>query len=723
MKTFGRLALTFAVGAVFTASLVLTPEGGTLSGDFLPLAACWFALFGLTFSAFAFSKRRSAVEKGAWRVGTVLYPLLLTVFFAAATFATLRFGTPRYAANMFWTVCAFPLLYFFALLSARRGISFRRAALAILLAAALAESVFALFCYTVKDPAIRAEYRANPEKTLAENGMYFEPGSAERTLFENRLLNSVEPLGTYGLTNTLAGVLVPVLTLLTGIFFWNGALLFSAGEQAERKKRLGILCAAAAAILPLAVVLILTKSRSGYLAFLFGAVFLFFIVAFTRLRSKKIFWLGALALPALFIVSALGAWGFGVLDKEVFTEAKKSLGFRLDYWEGSARMIAERPLFGVGPGNFQTCYPKYMNATASEVVADPHNFLFEWAALFGIPAAILFSLFIFSLAVAAFRPESNQSVPVPPGRFPAALPLSAFFVGVGAAFALSLTLSAPIDFDFLLGAVPAGVVALVLARFLFAEPVPKPIILAALLASLVNLSAAGGIFFPPIMLTLAFFAALIAVPTESPAIIETPPNQRRVLTAAALMISTALGAGLIFHLFLNGQKEKSAVEFLETNGRTLPPARMYELSKEPARFCSIALLQQQVHWFLAAWSPETDERYRPDWKWVIERLFKEAPQSAPLRFWVGKEELAAYERTRNEEFLIAASEAFAEAAARFPTNAEYRAYWGLTLRRLGKTAEADREIKKALELDDAMTHQDRKLVPKVRESLLNGASH
>ena len=718
MKKFGLAALVFAVGAVFAASLILAPEAGSMTGDFLPLAACWLALFGAAFSAFALSKKRPAVEKGRGRAGIVLYPLFLTVWIGAATFATLRYGTPRCAANMFWTVGIFPLVYFFALVSARHGISFRRAALSILLAAALAESVFALFCYAVKDPALRAEYRANPEKTLADNGIYFEPGSPERTLFENRLLNSTEPLGTYGLTNTLAGVLVPVLALLTGIFFWNGALYFSAVEKSERKKRLGVLGAATAAILPLAVVLILTKSRSGYLAFLFGAVFLFFAVMFSRCRSKKIFWLGALTLPALFIVSALGAWGCGVLDKEVFTEAKKSLGFRLDYWEGSARMIAERPVFGVGPGNFQACYPKYMNASASEVVADPHNFLFEWAALFGIPAAILFCLFILALTIRAFRSEPDVKSPAPPnGRFPTVLSLSAFFVGVGLSFALSLSLSTPVDFDFLLGAVPAGAAALILARFLFAEPIPKPILLAALLASLVNLSAAGGIFFPPIMLTLALFAALIAGPSGPLPLTETPLTKRRVLTAAALMISTLLGIGLIGHLIFWRRVEKGAVELLETKSRGATCAQMFDLAKEPALFYSVPLMQQQVHWFLAAWSPETDEQYRPNWRGVVEQLFKEAPQSAPLRFWAGKEELAAYERTRNEEFLTAAAEAFSEASARFPTNAEYRAYWGLTLRRLGRTAEADREIQKALELDNAMPHQDRKLSPALRKTL------
>ena len=61
-------------------------------------------------------------------------------------------------------------------------------------------------------------------------------------------------------------------------------------------------------------------------------------------------------------------------------KAAKSFGYRLQYWQATMRMIAEHPLAGCGPGNFQDAYTAYKLPEASEEVADPHNFLLEvWA--------------------------------------------------------------------------------------------------------------------------------------------------------------------------------------------------------------------------------------------------------------------------------------------------------------------------------------------------------
>ncbi len=40
-------------------------------------------------------------------------------------------------------------------------------------------------------------------------------------------------------------------------------------------------------------------------------------------------------------------------------------------------MAWDRPLFGAGPGNFQSVYERFREPTTAEQIADPHNFLFE----------------------------------------------------------------------------------------------------------------------------------------------------------------------------------------------------------------------------------------------------------------------------------------------------------------------------------------------------------
>ena len=78
----------------------------------------------------------------------------------------------------------------------------------------------------------------------------------------------------------------------------------------------------------------------------------------------------------------------GALDREVLSEAGKSLGYRLQYWQASWQMIREHPWLGCGPGQFQASYTRYKLPEASETVADPHNFLLEVWATAGTPAAV-----------------------------------------------------------------------------------------------------------------------------------------------------------------------------------------------------------------------------------------------------------------------------------------------------------------------------------------------
>ena len=53
------------------------------------------------------------------------------------------------------------------------------------------------------------------------------------------------------------------------------------------------------------------------------------------------------------IVIGLVAVYFGGLDVQVLSEAPKSVLYRLEYWQATARVIAQYPIFGCGPGNFQ----------------------------------------------------------------------------------------------------------------------------------------------------------------------------------------------------------------------------------------------------------------------------------------------------------------------------------------------------------------------------------
>jgi hypothetical protein len=87
-----------------------------------------------------------------------------------------------------------------------------------------------------------------------------------------------------------------------------------------------------------------------------------------------------MAVAAVLVVAALSIEGPAVLDK-----AWKSFGYRVQYWQSSVLMIADHPLVGCGPGNFQNVYTQYKLPDASEEVADPHNFLLDVWATAGTP--------------------------------------------------------------------------------------------------------------------------------------------------------------------------------------------------------------------------------------------------------------------------------------------------------------------------------------------------
>ncbi len=294
-----------------------------------------------------------------------------------------------------------------------------------------------------------------------------------------------------------------------------------------------------------------TKSRSGFLGATFGVGVwgvLSFLAALRRAERKTarrvaFGTFGAFVGAAVLLV---GAFATGLLDREVFAEAGKSLGYRLDYWRSTAAMIADSPLLGVGPGEFQSVYARYISPTASEFIADPHSFAFELAALFGVPAFGAFAVFLAALATAAVatvltvktaktaNPDNVSNVETAPAALFNAdkiastaqtgvdvpFVVGAFF-GVLVAFAASLFQTAPLDGAFV-GATFAAfaLVFQTVARIWRPADLSSAALLGALAAAFLNLCAAGGIGYPaltfPIFLLAAFLANRVDAAAKSP---------------------------------------------------------------------------------------------------------------------------------------------------------------------------------------------------------------
>ena len=221
--------------------------------------------------------------------------------------------------------------------------------------------------------------RAAVRDALARNQVPADPAARQR--WEDRLLGSREPFGPYSLANTLAGVLLAAALLCL--------------PWANRASRPAAVTAGLAAALTLGM-LLLTKSRTGYVGFAAGLL-VWAALRFAergnpngagRGRGKQIVLASAFATVSL-IAAVVAAVATGQLDREVLSEAPRSLTFRLQYWTGTLRALAERPLLGTGPANLRPFYLMHKDAAASESIAAPHNLVLDLWTSGGLLAPLL----------------------------------------------------------------------------------------------------------------------------------------------------------------------------------------------------------------------------------------------------------------------------------------------------------------------------------------------
>ena len=115
---------------------------------------------------------------------------------------------------------------------------------------------------------------------------------------------------------------------------------------------------------------------AGWLAlFLPGMLTAFVICRPGRAHS------GLTILTALFAVLGTAAFVFAMVS--AFGSADPRQSSLLDSWRAAGKMIVDRPLLGVGAGNYSRALPRFQDPGVLPE-ADPHNFLLETAATLGV---------------------------------------------------------------------------------------------------------------------------------------------------------------------------------------------------------------------------------------------------------------------------------------------------------------------------------------------------
>jgi len=214
-------------------------------------------------------------------------------------------------------------------------------------------------------------YEQDPDAALAQQRI--DPNSLEHFQFEHRLY-SKDVSGFFTTSNSAGSFALlaffAAVVLLVGRFKNINSDSLGFAWLIMRGIAVGIVIFG----------LVITKSKGAIIASVIAAImFVIYLCPGNRLRAyKKAILIGCL------LLGIAGGW---IVVQYGLTHGRlpggNSMLVRWQYWDASVKMYADHLFTGVGPGNFSHFYPHYKPASASESVADPHNFLLSILTQYG----------------------------------------------------------------------------------------------------------------------------------------------------------------------------------------------------------------------------------------------------------------------------------------------------------------------------------------------------
>ena len=707
VERFRPYYLGFAC-ALFVAQTLVPGEAAAAQGDGLPVAMLWIVLAGLWFGMIG---QKSFRFRFGWIDAAFV---VLVVWHAIAALWGSGEGSPRPAANMLWQWVGFGLSFLLVRQLVASGREARAVAV-VMVALAVALSGYGLYQYFYEMPAGRAQYEHDPDQALKDAGVWYEPGSIERILFEKRL-ESTEPLGTFALANSMAGYLAPWLAVALGIGFCR---------QGAGSGRLRAWLAVAACVLPIALCLLLTKSRSAYLAAMVGLPLVWWCGRKQRASRWKPVALGLVVV----VILAIAVVGFGGLDREVLSQASLSLGYRMQYWQASLAIVAESPVTGCGPGQFQNAYTVYKLPEASEEIADPHNFLMELWATAGTPAAVALLVVIGLFFRTVISSDRTARASIEQMTDEHNLPLTAdatWGVLSGGAFGFLLSIplgwlnTSPPGLSPVIVGLPLAVgAAALLYGWINHGRFPALLAAAGTVVLLVNLSAAGGIGYGSVAGTLWLLMALGLVAAES--------YRRRVAprgVALALMFAAMLLAATCYRTAYSPvlacrakmqladrswQNAQRQADVFHVVGQYEEAAAADPRAADPwSRLAEINYL---------IWRQEPTTARLGTMTSCQQGAIRRDPRSAAMHLAFADRWVNVFAHSKEKEHLQIAIDMYQKAAELYPNSALHRAKLAAALRVAGDETGYRDQADRALRLDEITPHADKKLPEELRNAL------
>lgn len=718
---------TFLLGTMLVWCMLAPQDSvSVFDGSAVPQNLFWLVLAVLTSLAVALVGLHFQFSGRQWLiVGGCL------VWFVLATILAGRDNNPRIAWNGFWQVIAFSGCYFSArALAANPQTQF--SIVLVLLTGSIALAIHGLHQVWIEFPADRARYLADPEKVLAEVGIDAPVGSVARRRFEDRLLHSSEPYATFALANSLAVLLSGGIVLLFGL---SVAALRGEGDwrQSNSKPKHSKLSrstiAAYLALTVAAIVMLLcwflTRSRIAYPALLVGGAY-WFAASGLRAQELKRYLTWGLVIGGGGIVAGL-IW---ILrnDSLVLSEAPKSLSYRLEYWLATLDMLKEHWLFGIGLGNYQSYYPIYKLPAASEIIADPHNWLLDIFVSLSVPLGCVLATWmgvrLFSTTpdpsgqLLSSSPDAIELPPHPSDLHNSQVLLwGASLGGVICALLLSLLNGMNLSITAVTW-LPAALCVFLLRRRLGTNLVNLKVTgRAAAITMLVCLLVSGswqasGIAVPLLLM-------LVLGDESAKAEWKSPKPDDSCSGWSKWAICFLPMVGLLVFLFQCWrptttswsltQQAANAANPEDQLRLTISAVQADRLNSEPLRW-QAELLVKAAELASSEQFPRLAEQSRE----VIETWLEIDSVKSLNWEWAGRQALVLTAKAQNlgldeQKFLELALGYYEQAVARYPSSIGLRAQMAVNLSIAGKWKESKRELDAAIELDKQTPHLDKKL--------------
>jgi hypothetical protein len=680
--------------------------------------ALWFAVIAIATSTIALARfgyqGRLWGEVKLWSIAVDVLACVLASWIMLAAFTTCPPGNLRMATNEAWLWVS-GVAVFCASRRLMNSVCVRRAICGVLIACSVGVAVHALHQQWYSLPQSRAEYRADPDKLLAEAQIVAPPGSVERMIFENRLFDG-GPTGTFALANSMAGFLVVGCLLVTGVtrLQWRSMKV---------NERVGWLVALAIGLLGLWM----ARSRSAMLACGAGMVAVTVVVPWlidaanavqpstsndsgmtvagskaaglsANLRWRIFVGLGALVVAGIGVVSLVAAVG----NKEWFEQAPQSLAFRFQYWRSTWAMAMDAPWFGSGPGNFQSIYQRYREESASEDIADAHNFLFETLAAGGfVGAVILVTLFVVVCLFVRRRwlaLSSSEEVGVQADDF-----VKWVWLGGGLSLLMIWLIGAAAghtpDFRAHMLAVPCAVAAAFLCWPAISRTHAIGLDLVSFFAIgslLVHLSAAGGWSIPGVAVPIWMLGGMLSRTEQAGSVSDVSSRQissGQVKTAVAV---AAIGIALLLaHRTISlapaeaaGRAMKAAA-FARSEGQLAAMTRAVDAAVVADPWAVDASLYKAdlLRWELIYRGDIAS--LRKQWAEQLEEALHRAGENPTVYRSAAQQSLHLYQRFGNRRDLNLADQRLQRASQWSPTDHSLIAQRAATAKAMGRQAEAE----------------------------------